>query len=456
MDNYRLIAPDISRLLYAFEHKNWNTSPSTPELDAAMGQIFDALEDLAPLKNNSEAKQIWLRIPRGTIQDYGDFEELKDINEYESYEQFREEWEYEFPYDPCWYLLSVHEIRNKDGSLRFRGLSLGKNVIISAELDQEKRGHGTEVSDECAVLLCQLILPAIEKSMQLIREGKYNDLVASALPYPFRTGVIVRSDLWRYDPEQREYDKDNLSDDTISRFISLLDSGANDETRIARIHKFTANDFYNACAIGYKALGYDVSGTPQKVYMRYADGRDEGLTGLGYGIHKSPGVPADDPAAWDDWYRNRTERGGHPWEVVRGGNSTHLSLFVRHDSDFLEWDHRAGRISDDEFEKRSASAGYYFSLSGKHRPLEAVTFYVALSEAGLPVLLSNADELRARFEGSDYIGIVPHDTIPKYCESMFPSQYRHVIDFIHVFDDDLEVFGKAITWLQEDPAEFRQ
>ena len=58
MDNFRLIAPDISRLLHVFEHKNWNTSPSTPKLDAAMGQIFDALEDLALLKNNSEAKQI--------------------------------------------------------------------------------------------------------------------------------------------------------------------------------------------------------------------------------------------------------------------------------------------------------------------------------------------------------------------------------------------------------------
>ena len=105
---------------------------------------------------------------------------------------------------------------------------------------------------------------------------------------------------------------------------------------------------------------------------------------------------------------------------------------------------------------RVCTLHHYFSLSGKYRPLEAVTLYVALSEAGLPVLLANADELRARFEGSDYIGIVPHDTIPKYCESMFPSQYGHVIDFIHVFDEELEKYGKAITWLPEDPADLQE
>ena len=84
--------------------------------------------------------------------------------------------------------------------------------------------------------------------------------------------------------------------------------------------------------------------------------------------------------------------------------------------------------------------------------MEAVTFYVMLSAAGLPVMLEDAKEILARFEGNDYIGIVPHHVIPKYCEEMFPAQYGHVIDFIHVYDEDLETIGDSIKWLPEPKA----
>ena len=37
--------------------------------------------------------------------------------------------------------------------------------------------------------------------------------------------------------------------------------------------------------------------------------------------------------------------------------------------------------------------------------------------------------------------------IPKYCEGMFPSSYGRVIDFMHVYDEDMKVLGDAIEWL---------
>ena len=61
--------------------------------------------------------------------------------------------------------------------------------------------------------------------------------------------------------------------------------------------------------------------------MHYADGRDEGLTGQGHGLNAGPGIDFDSPAAWNDWYFG-TRGGGHPWEVVPGGNSTHVELYV--------------------------------------------------------------------------------------------------------------------------------
>ena len=70
----------------------------------------------------------------------------------------------------------------------------------------------------------------------------------------------------------------------------------------------------------------------------------------------------------------------------------------------------------------------------------------------MPVIIDDADEILSRFEGTDYIGIVPHHVIPKYCEDLFPPKYGHVIDFMHVFDEDMEEFGASIEWIPETPA----
>jgi len=39
-----------------------------------------------------------------------------------------------------------------------------------------------------------------------------------------------------------------------------------------------------------------------------------------------------------------------------------------------------------------------------------------------------------------------------YCEELFPDYYGHVIDFIHVYDEDMKQFGTAIEWLPEEEA----
>ena len=100
-----------------------------------------------------------------------------------------------------------------------------------------------------------------------------------------------------------------------------------------------------------------------------------------------------------------------------------------------------------EEEAASHPCGYYFLVAGKHRSKEAVAFYTALSAAGLPVILRDAEEILARFEGTDYVGIVPHSVIPKYCESMFPEKYGPVIDFMHVYEEEIDLYCDQIEWL---------
>ena len=422
--NYKLVAPDIDRLLKYFDRGYLNPSGIRPSLAKAMEPLFEMLKPIAPLEYNDEAKTIWLLIPRGDISDFDSFEDLKEWDVVKTYKEYEDLWQEDYPLEKMWYPFVIVDGKNKDGQTFFRGVSLGNKTIISAQMDKQ---GGPDYSDEAAVTLCELIIPAIKESLEMVKNGTYNDFVNTNLPYKFRTGVIKRSVLWKYNPDHKKFDLDGLSEKTISVFRNILESGVNDKTKISRIKKFTANDFFKACELGYKALGYETKNmSPSELYIEYADGRDEGLTGSGCGLNEGPGIDFEDAEAWDEWYSG-PRGGGHPWEIVRGGNSTHVDLFVCHDDD-----------------------GYYFRIHGKHRQLEAVTFYTTLSTAGLPVYLEDANEILARFDGGDFVGIVPHSTFPRYCEGMFPKEYGKVIDFMHVYDEEIEQYGKEIIWLPEE------
>ena len=454
--DFRLIAPDIDSLLRFFRDGHTNATSPTPAVIAAINPVFDALRNLAPSKRNDEYKSIWLQIPRGTIDDYYSYEDMLANVSVESREQYEAFWQEDYPDELKWYKLELIESRNREGDIRFRAVFLDHKCVVSITF--ERNGDPFPIyTEEAVVTLCSLIMEAIPASMEKLKQGTYNDDVNAHLPYWFRTGVIRRSVIWKKAPDDWKKDgMDGLSPETASEFKRLQESGINDVQKIGRIKSFTANDFFHACELGYKALGYDCDGlTPDKLYLKYADGRDEGLTGTGYGLNAGPGIDFDDPAAWDQWYFS-SRGGGHPWEVVPGGNSTHMDLFVSNDVELLGYQFRLGEISQQEYDERLAKAGYYFHIRGKHRPLESVTFYTTLSAAGLPVVIDDAKEILARFDGSDYVGIVPHHVALKYCESMFPVKYGPVIDFTHVYADDIAALGEDIEWLPEAEARLIQ
>jgi hypothetical protein len=123
-----------------------------------------------------------------------------------------------------------------------------------------------------------------------------------------------------------------------------------------------------------------------------------------------------------------------------------------HDRRDLDFKYRAGKISEDVYQARIRSSGYFFLIGGKHRAAEAVRFYTALSAAGLPVLLSDAEDIMTRFDGTGYVGIVPHSVPTRYCEELFPEKYGDIIDFMHVYREEMKKFGDAIEWLPEEEA----
>ena len=456
--NTNITAQMFHRLLGNFRDDYRNQEEISKPIMEAMDPLFREVSDLKPSEKNDEYKSIWIMLPRGDISEFGSFEDFKEDGEVDTYEEFEELWKSYYPDDPMWYEVKLIENSPKSNS-KFRFLIVDKYYVIAADLNRPFREEAW-FRDEPTIELCKLLLEPVKKSMEMVRNGTYNDCVEENLPFQHRTGVIRRKDLWIVCPENKESIFEGLDEDTYKEFQEFLSTNSEDD--ISRIQNFTANDFFEACAAGYRACGYDMIDaktgkemSPVDLYLRYADGRDEGLTGQGDGLHSDTGgIDFSDPDAWDQWFFDRERHGGHPWEVCRGGNSTHVDLFVRNDKNHLYYLFRLGEIDEEEYHNRLEAAGYYFEVAGNAwtRSVEAIHFFVAIRKLGCPVILHGAAAINARFHGEDFIGIVPASVTPRYCESMFPESYGTILDFMHVYEDEIEKLKDYIEWLPEPPA----
>ena len=181
---YKMVAPDIDGLLCYFKNRSLiNAVKSTPQLLAAVESIFEILKPLKPIKKNDEVKSLWLQIPRGTIEEYDSFEDMKSYGEVENYEEYVQRWLQEYPMEYVWYELVIVRCLDREGKLEYYGMNLGNERVIAASIDDRFFGETEYYAEEAAIQLCELIIPAIKEAMKLLEEGKYNARVEGELPY---------------------------------------------------------------------------------------------------------------------------------------------------------------------------------------------------------------------------------------------------------------------------------
>ena len=358
-------------------------------------ELFELLRQVEPNGENG-CKELWLCARRGTLEEfaesYGTYQENLDEGNVETYDEYLAYWRAEFPDELMWYYFVALD----DPTIQYRAVFLNQKQVV--ELDgRRENGCPHDISP-----FAQWLVDAVRRTICAIRAGTYFPTVDRLLPYRHRVGTITRERLWQLYPQEKAAFFAPLSQEELGEF--LASDPEHLDAKAALLPTMTANDFYGFCSLGYEVNGYDCQGlTPKEQYSRFADGRDEGLKEL----------PPDDPEAFADWMEHR-ERGGHPWEVFRGGNSTHISLYVR----------------------REPESGYSLELWGSAtgRCMEAVKFYLALKHAGVPVRLRDGRLLQKRLQGKEKIGIVPQGVLPVYCESYLPGE--EIIDFMNLSYED--------------------
>jgi len=180
------------------------------------------------------------------------------------------------------------------------------------------------------------------------------------------------------------------------------------------VKTMTANDFFDYCKIAYIAAA-EKKGQVNKalsgkaLYEIYADGRHEGLLDI------DP-TSESEFSDWIDGTHPKRDRGGHPWEIKRGGNTTLIGLRVTRPS----WN-----------SKENFKLELYGGAST--RLVESIKMFLAIYKAGLPITISDAIGIRKRLLGQDNIGIVPNYVSLHRANQEF-SEEEAIYDVLY-FDD---------------------
>ena len=312
----------------------------------------------------------------------------------------------------------IHYINGDNDSLE---IELDKSVKIRDSAFGDARTFYPE--EESIEVWVELILSAQRWMKKAEKDWiKTNKQILEEYPLNYRTGTvpasIIRaslSDIYRLDKE--------LGKRKVKQFVKLVEDGYFYNMDHGTVDAMSASKFLEYCKIAYIAgarkdeqIDSDLSG--REMYQRYADGRHEGLLDI-------------DPdsehefADWIDGKHPKKSGGGHPWEIKRGGNTTHISLYVRRPSYYQK-------------EK------FVVELNGPAltRLAETVRMFLAIHQASLPITISNPESIRKRLLGQDNIGIVPVYSSQHRANQEFGEE-EDVFDVLHY--DNLGRYKRRIT-----------
>ncbi len=265
--------------------------------------------------------------------------------------------------------------------------------------------------------------------MKVVRKDwiKANKQIQVGYPLSYRYGLAPNA-LIRFSlPDAYRLDKDLGSKKTL-QLVHLVEDGFFLKPENTEVGSMTAADYFQYCRIAYiagkrKGETVDESLSGREMYSRYADGRHEGLLE----------IDPDSEQEFADWLDGKHPKrgaGGHPWEIKRGGNTTHIDLIVSRPSMYR-------------------SEGFKVELHGESigRMAETIRMFLAIHAAELPISIANPEGVRKRLLAQDNIGIIPSYASLHRANQHF-GQEKDVFDVMHF--DDLGRFKRRIipfiTW----------
>jgi hypothetical protein len=243
-------------------------------------------------------------------------------------------------------------------------------------------------------------------------------------PLEYRYGTVPAAVVRKYNPDF--YDLQNtLTKPVAQSFVALVETGECQKRN--EIPSMSANDYFAYCKVAYLAAKdpedeIDESLSGRELYRQFADGRHEGLLEI---EHDSPKAFAD----WIDLRHPLRTQGGHPWEIKRGGNTTHIDLAV--------------------FRPTPGATGFHVRIHAPAitRLAEGIQMFLALHQQGMPICITDPESIRRRILSLDSFGLVPSFASLHRANQRFHSD-SHVYEVAHYADlgRNRRHIAPLITW----------
>lgn len=410
-DYKKMYAPEIKLYEQYYRSSRINDNTRLTERSANLyKKILENIQKLRPTSKERNIWELWFKAGRGSLEDFGNYEELHEEGTYDTYEQFVEAYE-SYDKEEYWFKLSV-VIEDE-----YSALFINDSRIISID-PQHDGGFPLDMDDILSFLNGEL-----ENIIDKVSDGSYSEYLNGHLPYEYRHGTIQRKSLWDFAPEYKKYNMGILTQEDIAKFLSIC---SNSELPLNnRIAEMTAGKYYEICSYCYRAVPYEDldEKTNKQMFARYGDNRDGGLSKLDENS-------AEDFNKWFglDWKGKwEIENPSHMWELRQGSSRTRIHLSVEKDDD-----------------------GYYLTLSGRNSYMtdELIKMYIALKEHNVPIVLYGIEEAKNKVLGLDQIGVIAeYENSCSYTYGGFEES--KILNFVHVEDvpkENRKDFIKYVKW----------
>lgn len=392
----RMTAPLLRRFVKNDEASNgyYLTEKKDKEL---FKQIENIVRELPPCESDMDYRRFWFSIPRGPIEDFGDYNDKDE--DWGTYDDFVSLWKYYHPDEADWYIFFYEKLPDNKSYIGIDSL-----IIFSDDRDKSFRNCSYYHTG-----LLEWLIGIVREQVDMIKAGTYHDWVVKELPIGYRKGVVKRSDLWKSGYWTRERDLDGTTEDDIEKFTRLVENGIEKKPK-NRLPSMTLNYYLEMCSLCFRIIGKDIGDmTLEEQYKRFADGRDDGM------LEINP----EDSEAFRTFCKN--SQSGHVWEIIPGHGFSRMHLYPENDED-----------------------GWYFVLNGCFERTNFIHIALEFSAKGIPLEVYEAKKVAVALKGEDYIGIVPRDEYPFYASSRF---HKHdVIECISFEDEMYELLKDKIEW----------
>ena len=124
-----MVAPEINNMITSLKGGNFVFKDKDSEI---IDNLFLLIHKIAPC-GDDERREIWLKADRGSIEDFGDFEDYLDAEVVDDYEEFEEWWESLYPDEIYWFKMTTVEHDH------YRAIFLDRRLIYQSEVYEKDK-----------------------------------------------------------------------------------------------------------------------------------------------------------------------------------------------------------------------------------------------------------------------------------------------------------------------------